>query len=53
MLTTLKRQEGPNLSQLFGKFLGGVILGALRGRINSLVAPLLARFAVWQIFGSI
>jgi membrane protease YdiL (CAAX protease family) len=43
----------PSLFNLFGKFLFGIVLGALRGRRNSLVAPLLAHFAFWQIFGSL
>lgn len=44
---------GPSLTGLVAKILGGVILGALRGRDGSLVAPALAHFAMWQIFGSI
>jgi membrane protease YdiL (CAAX protease family) len=44
---------GPSWFILLGKVLIGIVLGALRGRSNSLVAPLLAHFAFWQIFGSL
>ena len=44
---------GPSLVNLFGKVLFGIVLGALHGRGNSLIAPLLAHFAFWQIFGSL
>jgi len=44
---------GPSLVNLCGKFAIGVILGSLRGRDRSLVAPILAHFAMWQIFGSL
>lgn len=44
---------GPSAIGLVAKFVSGVILGALRGRDRSLAAPMLAHFAMWQIFGSI
>jgi membrane protease YdiL (CAAX protease family) len=44
---------GPSPLNLFGKLLVGLILGGLRARRNSLVAPALAHFAFWQIFGSL
>ncbi len=44
---------GPNLARLAGKIPSGVILGALRGRQGSLLAPVLAHCLFWQVFGGI
>jgi membrane protease YdiL (CAAX protease family) len=44
---------GPDVRALLGKVPSGIILGALRARRGSLVAPLLAHFSLWQIFGSL
>lgn len=44
---------GPSPYNLFGKFLFGLVLGALRGRDRSLIAPWIAHFLFWQVMGSV